>query len=82
MPAKAFSDIRGRLDATMDEVCESRAPLIITRRGKPAVVMLSLEEWEGLEETLAILSNPERAERLRRSIASINAGRIVEHDPT
>jgi antitoxin YefM len=42
--------------------------------------MLSLTEYESLEETLHLLSSPANAERLLRSIAQADAGQLVEHD--
>jgi antitoxin YefM len=64
----------------MDRVCDDRAPLLVTRQNGPPVVMLSLSEYEGLEETLHLLASPANAERLLHSIAEANAGRLVEHD--
>jgi antitoxin YefM len=80
MPAKSFSEVRRHLSEVMDEVCDSRAPLIITRHGKPPVVMLSLEEWEGLEETLRLLSSRANAERLRDAIAAADRGELIERE--
>jgi antitoxin YefM len=82
MSAMSCSEARQRLDAVMDEVCDSKEALIITRHRKRPVVLLSLEEWEGLHETMRLLTSPGNAERLRRSIDNIEAGRVVEHDPT
>jgi antitoxin YefM len=64
----------------MDRVCDDHAPLLVTRQNGPPVVMLSLAEYEGLEETLHLLASPANAERLLHSIAEANAGRLVEHD--
>jgi antitoxin YefM len=52
----------------------------VTRRNGESVVMLSLTEYESLEETLHLLSSPANAERLLRSIAQADAGQLVEHD--
>ena len=52
-----FSEAREKLLAqTMDRVCDEHAPTVITRRDGPAVVMLSLEDYEAL--THAPLSPP------------------------
>ena len=44
------------------------------------VVMLSLAEYDALEESLHLLRDPANAEHLRRSIADADAGRLAEHD--
>ena len=75
MNTKSYSFVRQNLASVMDDVCESRAPMTVTRQSGDAVVMLSLEEFEALEETLHILRSPRNAERLRASIADANAGR-------
>jgi len=52
----------------MDKVSDDRSPLIVTRRGGKAVVVLSLEEYRGMEETLYLMRSPANARRLLRSI--------------
>jgi antitoxin YefM len=51
------------------------------RQGSKTVVMVSEDEWSGLQETLHLLGNPANAAALLRSIADLNAGRGVEFDP-
>lgn len=80
MPVVSYTHFRQNLAAVMDEVCDSRAPVIVTRRNARPVVMLSLEEYEGMEETLHLLSSPRNAERLLASIAEAEAGELERHD--
>lgn len=80
MSVMSYTEARQNLAAVMDEVCDSRAPLIITRRRARPVVMLSLEEWEGIQETMHLLSNPKNAQRLRESIAAADRGELEPHD--
>ena len=75
-----YTDFRQNLATHMDEVCDSRAPLTVTRQGGRSVVVMAEEEYESLLETLHLLSSPANAERLLRSIADADAGRMVEHD--
>lgn len=42
----------------MDQVCEDHHPIIITRNDKPSVVMISLEDYQSLEETAYLLKSP------------------------
>lgn len=58
----------------------SRAPLVVTRQNGEPVVMLSLVEFESLEETLHLLRDPANAERLLRSIKEAEAGKLAEHE--
>lgn len=80
MDTVSYTELRQKLKAHMDRVCEDRAPLLVTRQGGEAVVMLSLAEYESLEETLHLLSDPANADRLLRSIAQAEAGQLVEHE--
>lgn len=66
---------RANLAQTMDHVCEDHEPLIITRSGEPAVVMVSLEDYQSLEETAYLLRSPANAKRLLTAIEQLNAGR-------
>jgi antitoxin YefM len=48
--------------------------VIITRNGRPAAVLLATEPYEALQETLALLSNPQTIARIRRVKAYFDAG--------
>lgn len=76
-----FTETRSNLKAVMDRVVDDCAPVVITRqKGKP-VVMVSLDEWNAMEETIYLLSTPRNAARLRKSIAQMEAGEGVERQP-
>ncbi len=53
----------------MDEVCDGRAPLVVTRQNARSVVLMSEEDYGGLMETVHLLYSPANAERLLRAIA-------------
>ena len=85
MKAISYTAARENLAATINEVCEDRSPEIITRKRDQAVVMMSLEDYESLEETSYLLRVPANAQRLQASIQSLEAGegaerKIVEID--
>jgi len=80
MDTVSYSDLRQRLKAHMDRVCADRAPLLVTRRRGEAVVIMAQSEYESMEETMHLLSTPENAERLLRSVAQAAAGGLIEHD--
>lgn len=73
-------DLHDNLGRYMDEVVENCEPIVINRQGKPAVVMMSLLEFEGWQETVYLLSNPRNAEVLLHSIRDAEAGRMEEHE--
>ena len=74
----SYTELRANLAKYMDEVCDSHAPLHITRQNARTVVMVSEEEYEGMVETLHLLRSPKNAERLRRSIKAAETGKLVE----
>ena len=76
----SYTELRQNLKKHLDQVCDDRAPLVVTRRNGEPVVVLSLTEYEAMEETLHLLSNPTNAERLLKSIAQAEAGQLVEHE--
>ena len=74
MDAITYSTARANLADTMDRVCEDHEPIIITRNGEQAVVMMSLEDFKALEETSYLLGSPKNARRLLESIAALESG--------
>ena len=58
----------------MEKVCDDHAPVIITRKNERSVVMISLEDYQALEETAYLLRSPKNARRLLESIAELAAG--------
>ena len=77
MDAITYTTIRANLASTMDRVCNDHEPLIITRNGEQAVVMLSLEDYKALEETSYLLRTPANAKRLLAAAGQLNAGKGV-----
>jgi antitoxin YefM len=64
------------LAATLDSVIDDHTPVIITRdRGKPAAVLMSLEDFASDEETRYLLESPRNAERLLQAIADLDRGK-------
>ena len=64
----------------MDRVVEDRQPVVFTRQKAESVVMVSLADWNAMEETLHLLSSPANAARLRESIAELDAGGGTERE--
>jgi len=82
MNAISYTNARSNLAKTMEKVCEDHAPVIITRRNADAVVMISLDDYEALEETAYLLRSPKNARRLLESIAELESGGGTERKLT
>ena len=76
-----YTELRQNLARYMDEAIESRAPIVVTRRGsKGNVVMLSEAEFESWQETVHLLGSPKNAERLLAAIQGARAGKLEERE--
>ncbi|WP_028315736.1 type II toxin-antitoxin system Phd/YefM family antitoxin [Desulfatibacillum aliphaticivorans] len=78
MKAVTFTDAKRTLSRIMEEVCEDHDPTIITRAGGEAVVLISLEEYSSIEETMYLLQSSNNAKRLMESIAQLENGKGIE----
>ena len=80
MDVLTYSDTRANLKDVMDRVVADRAPIIVTRKRGESVVMVSLSDWNAMEETLHLLSSPTNAARLAEAVAQLDAGLGVERE--
>ena len=79
MKIASYSDFRRNLASMIDSVTADHQPVVITRdRGRPAAVLMSLEEFASYEETRYLLRSPNNAEHLLKSIAELEAGKGIE----
>lgn len=78
MEAISYTAARSQLARTMEKVCEDHSAVIITRSKAPSVVMMSLEDYEALQETAYLLRAPENARRLLESVAELEQGGGLE----
>ena len=75
MRTTSSSELRRKLGATLDRVADDHEPVIITRAGgKPAAVLLSIEDFASYEETRYLLQSPRNAERLFNAVTDLNQG--------
>ena len=82
MDAIPYTRLRSNLASEMDRVCEDHAPIIVTRKSTSSVVMISLEDYEALEETSYLLRSPRNARRLLESILELDSGAGTERELT
>lgn len=80
MEAITYTAARQNLAKTMDKVCNDRSPIIVTRKSSNSVVIMSLEDYEALEETAHLLRSPKNAKRLLESIAQLENGKGHEKE--
>lgn len=75
MKTTSYSDLRKNLAATLDSVTDEHEPVIVTRdRGKPAAILMSLEDFTSYEETAYLLQSPKNAQRLGKAIRELDEG--------
>jgi antitoxin YefM len=77
MKAITYTAARENLASTMDSVCSDHDPVVITRNRDQSVVMISLEDYESLEETAYLLRSPVNARRLAESVAELKKGKGI-----
>lgn len=75
MNVLTFSEARAGLKQAMDDVCRDHKPAVITRQRGEHVVLLSLNDFNSMEETMYLMGTPANASRLTRSIAQHKAGK-------
>lgn len=80
MDTVTLSDAKARLPRLLADVLELGEGVVITRSGRPAGVLVSVEEYEGLLETMEILADPELAAAVRAGIDDAESGRVIRHE--
>jgi antitoxin YefM len=80
MDAISYTAARANLSKTMKQVCNDHAPIIITRKRESPVVMLSLADYQAMEETSYLLRSPANARNLLESIAELETGKGIERE--
>jgi antitoxin YefM len=77
MNAISYTAARANLASMINRVCADHSPIIITKKSDPAVVMISLEDYEAMEETAYLLQSPTNAARLLRSLEDAKQGNLI-----
>ncbi len=75
----SFSEARNSLKAVLDAVVNDASTTIITRRDAEDAVVMSLDYYNSLMETVHLLRSPANAEHLGKSIAQYRAGKAAQH---
>jgi antitoxin YefM len=75
METISYTAARANFKNTMKKVCDDHAPIMITCQNEEPVVMMSLEEYQSLTETVYLLRSPNNALRLTKAIKDIEEGK-------
>jgi antitoxin YefM len=71
MEAATYTQIRNNFASVMNKVCDDHNPIIITRQNARPVVMISLEDYNAIEETLYLIRSPRNAARLSKALQDL-----------
>ncbi len=82
MKTTSSTELRANLSVMMDQVNISHEPLIVTRSKGLPTVMISLEDYTSIEETLYLMSSPKNAVRLLEATKSLEEGHGSERSLT
>ncbi|OEU65413.1 MAG: hypothetical protein BA867_02095 [Desulfobacterales bacterium S5133MH16] len=80
MEAITYTAARQNLAKTMEKVCKNRTPVIVTRKTSNSVVIMSLDDYEALEETAYLLRSPKNIRRLIESITQLENDKGTEKE--
>jgi antitoxin YefM len=80
MDSISYTSARSNLAKTMEQVCKDHAPVAITRKGQGTVVMISMDDYQALEETAYLLRSPKNTRRLIEAIVELEEGKGTERE--
>lgn len=75
-----LTEVKARLSEMVDEIATTHERVTVTRNGRPVAVLVSTDDLETIEETLALLSDPAAMREIEHGRAAINAGDIASQD--
>jgi antitoxin YefM len=64
-------ELRSNLSSLLDDVSDRRDHVLVTRNGVPAAALVPIDEYEALEETAEVLSDPDALSALEAGLAEI-----------
>lgn len=70
-------ELRANLGRLLDDVADRRDHVLVTRNGRPAAALVPVDEYEALEETAEILSDPDAIAALEAGLAELQRGETV-----
>lgn len=76
MDAMTYTQARKNFSWTMDKVCDDHSPIIITRQSRHPVIMISLEDYNAIQETLYLMRSQKNYSRLLESVENVRGNKI------
>lgn len=80
MKTMSYSESRRRYAEVLDSVVDDCEEVVITRAGKQAAVIVSLDEYQSLRETAYLMRSPANASRLLAAIERLESGLGIERE--
>lgn len=77
MTTVSYAEASDRLASIWDEILATREPVVVSRRDSESVVLVALNEWESLQETVHLLRSPANASRLLGALQRLSEGRAI-----
>ena len=71
-----LAEVKSRLSEVVDEIERESSHTVITKHGRPAAVVISVDEYESMIETAYLLSTPANREWLLESLAQADRGEL------
>jgi antitoxin YefM len=78
MTTTSLATVKAQLSAFVESVHGTHERVVITRNGEPAAVLISPDDLESLEETIALLSDPEAMAEINEAREAIAQGDLVD----
>jgi antitoxin YefM len=75
-----LSEVKAKLSEVVDEIATTQERVTVTRNGRPVAVLLSTDDLEAIEETLAILSDPAAMRQIEQGRAAIADGDVANRE--
>jgi prevent-host-death family protein len=76
----SVTQVNAKINEYIDAVRDARDQITITKNGAPAAVLIGIDEWESIQETMHWLSQPGLAESVQQSEDDVVAGRAFNED--
>lgn len=80
MTTLPLAEVKARLSAVLDDVSRTHERVVVTRNGRPEVVIVSVDDLAAIEETIDVLSTPDLPAALDAAAAEIDSGEWVGAD--
>jgi prevent-host-death family protein len=78
MSTQSLASVKAHFSHVIDEVAGTHERVTVTKNGSPVAVILAVEDYESLVETLEILSDPKSMGEIRQAEAQMNDGEVYD----